>query len=403
MVLLPAAAFGGPPLGSQTDLAAPSSSSLADSAGGRPCSARASLIGAVSTHSLPERTAAARAGTARSSFGGSVSASPTQLLADCMAAVRPAAELSARDHLARDRIGEFQRLARERGTLMAAAALGLASERSGAKAAKGSFMREFFARISEIQGIINAGRADVQLMGQVLEDSLQATTQEQQRETSDRLQSLVQGTNGHIANAKRGMEALKSRSDEEAVRRPNSAEARIRKNMQQAMARKHQQLLLDFQQAQVDYKKALQKRQQKEMELLMPDASAQERADMIEAGETTSLVVAKKMAGAHALLLDEVQRIRDKHQDILRLEASIRDLAQMFQEIAVLVEEQGELLDAIELNVNSAKTYTAQGERELITAKKTQRNTQKWMCCLTMSCMVLLVIVLIPVLLKFGG
>jgi len=199
------------------------------------------------------------------------------------------------------------------------------------------------------------------------------------------------------------MEALKSRSDEEAVRRPNSAEARIRKNMQQAMARKHQQLLLDFQQAQVDYKKALQKRQQKEMELLMPDASAQERADMIEAGETTSLVVAKKMAGAHALLLDEVQRIRDKHQDILRLEASIRDLAQMFQEIAVLVEEQGELLDAIELNVNSAKTYTAQGERELITAKKTQRNTQKWMCCLTMSCMVLLVIVLIPVLLKFGG
>merc|ERR1719373_275093 len=135
----------------------------------------------------------------------------------------------------------------------------------------------------------------------------------------------------------------------------------------------------------------------------MPEASEQERAEMIEAGETTSLVVAKKMAGAHALLLDEVQRIREKHQDILKLEASIADLAQMFNEMAVLVESQGELLDAIELNVGNTKGYTAKAEKELITTKKLQHNTRKWMCCLTVFLMIVVLAILGPVLLKNGG
>merc|ERR1719323_1241857 len=131
------------------------------------------------------------------------------------------------------------------------------------------------------------------------------------------------------------------------------------------MAKKHQQLLLDFQKAQVDFKAALERRQAREMEILMPDATPEERAEMVEAGETTQLIVARKMAGAHALLLDEVQRIREKHEDILRLERSIADLAQMFTEIATLVEAQGEMLDAIEVHVGNTVSYTAKAEKEL--------------------------------------
>merc|ERR1719293_367333 len=111
------------------------------------------------------------------------------------------------------------------------------------------------------------------------------------------------------------------------------------------MAKRQQQLLLDFQQAQVNYKKALEQRQRKEMEILVPEATEEQRERMIEEGETAQVVLARAMAGTHAMLLDEVARIREKHQDILKLEASIADLMQMFQEMAVLVEENGEMLD----------------------------------------------------------
>merc|ERR1712039_14605 len=121
---------------------------------------------------------------------------------------------------------------------------------------------------------------------------------------------------------------------------------------------------------------------------------------MIAEGQTASLLVAQKMAGTHAMLLDEVERIREKHQDILRLERSIADLSQMFQEMAVLVEAQGEMLDAIEVHVHKTKGYTAKAEQQLIETSKTQRNTQKWMCCLTFFLLIVILGILGPVLIK---
>lgn len=327
------------------------------------------------------------------------------------------------ERLVKDRFAEFQALALKNGFagqghqasgsqfLIPRPSVGAVANAEGAGGAgnpfapgvgagANSFMREFFTSVREIQNTLEKGRGNVKLMGAVLEEALQATTQDREQEVSDRLQSLVQETNEYVAAVKLGLESLKLRSEEEASKKHSSAESKIRSNMQQAMAKKHQQLLLDFQKAQIDFKQALVRRQAREMQILMPEATEEERADMIEAGETPSLLVAKKMAGTHALLLDEVQRIREKHQDILRLERSIADLAQMFQEMAVLVEAQGEMLDAIEVHVHKAKGYTAKAQEELITTRKAQHQGRKWMCCITVVMVIVLLSILGPLLIK---
>lgn len=307
--------------------------------------------------------------------------------------------------LVRDRFQEFQSIARERGNISERApdksgSLGSINEKKAEKVNDRGFMRDFFTHVNAIQSVINQGKANVKKMNEVLEEALMATTQDRQKHVSDRLQELVMETNQQVAAVKDGLDRLKAKADVEEAKNSNSSEVKIRRNMQQAMAKKHQQLLLDFQRAQMEFKKALEQRQTREMEILMPEASDEERRDMIEAGETTALVVAKKMAGAHALLLDEVQRIREKHQDILKLEASISDLAQMFQEIAVLVDSQGEMLDTIEGNVGSTKGYVAKAEKELLVAKKQQMKHQRCMCWITIIITILAIIILLPVLLK---
>lgn len=314
------------------------------------------------------------------------------------------------EHLVRDRFAEFQRAAQSRNTLTLGAAQQATTPSASSKAAvvdatnaksgKATFMREFFESINVITTSLNRGRDNVKTMGGLLEEALMATTQDREKDVLGRLQGLVEDTNHHILGVKSGLEELKVRSDEAEKKQPNSAEGKIRRNMQQAMAKKHQQLLQDFQKAQVDFKRALESRQEKEMQLLMPDTTEEERAEMIAEGETTSLIVARKMAGSHAMILDEVERIREKHQDILRLERSIADLAQMFQEMAVLVESQGEMLDAIEVHVHKTKGYTAKAEQQLITTRKTQHNTQKWMCCLTFVLLIVILAILGPVLIK---
>jgi len=260
----------------------------------------------------------------------------------------------------------------------------------------------FFEHIGKIQATLNQGRANVKLMESVLEESLQATTQDKQKEVSGQLRTLADDTKSQLQFIKDALQQLSTRSEEEEKLRPNSAEGRIRVNMQQAVAKKHQQLLVDFQKVQLEYKQSLERRQMQEMEILMPDATPQERADMIEAGENTQLIVARRMAGAHALLLDEVQQISEKHQDILRIEASIADVVQMFEEMALLVKAQGEMLDTIEMHVEKTKDCTAKAEKQLITARKTQRNTQKWMCCIVAVLMVVVLCILGPLLIKSG-
>jgi len=90
----------------------------------------------------------------------------------------------------------------------------------------------------------------------------------------------------------------------------------------------------------------------------------------------------RTVAGTHALLVDEVDRIREKHQDILRLERNVADLHQMFMEMAALVDTQGEMLDVIEENVHNTVESTEKVNEELTTARTVQRSTRKWECCL---------------------
>lgn len=303
------------------------------------------------------------------------------------------------EDLVNDRFAEFQRLAREKGGLPDEQALAkTASKAKGpdptmiGKGGKQGFMRDFFAQISEVDAVLTKGRTSVKRMGEVLEDALQATTQEKEKAVNEQLTDLVNSTNAHLKDAKQRLESLSEEVDAEQSRK------KIRQNLHYAMAKKHQQLLLDFQSAQANFKEALERRQQREMQILLPDASEEEIGEMMAEGQNTSAIIAQKMAGTHALLIDEVQRIREKHQAILNLERSMTDLVQMFQEMAVLVDEQGEMLDAIEVHVHKAAEYTGKAEKVLIDTRKKQHKAQRCMCYLLIVMMILCVAILGPVL-----
>eukprot|EP00927_Polykrikos_kofoidii_P037751 TRINITY_DN31975_c0_g1_i1.p1 TRINITY_DN31975_c0_g1~~TRINITY_DN31975_c0_g1_i1.p1 ORF type:complete len:311 (-),score=82.20 TRINITY_DN31975_c0_g1_i1:57-989(-) len=305
------------------------------------------------------------------------------------------------EYLVNDRMAEFTTLAQSKNTLNPEVDVAPpAPKKKVAESGDPVFMREFFDAVGLVAGNLNKGKANVKLMRAVLQDSLMATTQDKQKAIEDRLNELVQETGELIKYSKVQLELLKTKSETDQGKRCTQAEAKIQANMRQAMAKKQQQLLIDFQKVQLDYKHSLERRQERELAILMPETTENERVSMIEAGQTTEMVLQKKMAGAHALLLDEVQNVRDKHKDILRLEQNIADLSQMFQEMAVLVDAQGEMLDAIEVHVNRAKESTGKAEKELITTRKYQMKNRKMMCCIMVVLMILLLVILGPILLK---
>lgn len=69
--------------------------------------------------------------------------------------------------------------------------------------------------------------------------------------------------------------------------------------------------------------------------------------------------------------------VKCRHEDIVRLEKTIRELHDMFQDLAMLVESQGEMVDHIETNVNSAREHATQALQTVKAAEAAKRRNIK--------------------------
>ena len=58
-------------------------------------------------------------------------------------------------------------------------------------------------------------------------------------------------------------------------------------------------------------------------------------------------------------------QIQNKFEAILKLEKSVNELFELFQEMAVLVQAQGEMLENIEKNLQDTVTYTEKAEKNI--------------------------------------
>ncbi|XP_011618412.1 syntaxin-3-like [Takifugu rubripes] len=71
---------------------------------------------------------------------------------------------------------------------------------------------------------------------------------------------------------------------------------------------------------------------------------------------------------------EALNQIHARHRDIVRLESSIKDLQQVFCDVAALLDSQGELINNIEKNVTSAAEYVGQARAEAHKAVTYKKN-----------------------------
>jgi len=81
---------------------------------------------------------------------------------------------------------------------------------------------------------------------------------------------------------------------------------------------------------------------------------------------------------------------------MLALERSIAGLNQMFLDFALLIEQQGEMLDQIEYNVKEAEDYVDEATQQLVESVALQIGLRKKQClCLILGLVIVGVIALL--------
>ncbi|KAE8661232.1 SYP121 protein [Hibiscus syriacus] len=116
---------------------------------------------------------------------------------------------------------------------------------------------------------------------------------------------------------------------------------------------------------------------------------------LISTGESESFLQKAIEEQGRGRILDTINEIQERHDAVKDLEKNLRELHQVFLDMAVLVQAQGEQLDDIESHVNRANSYVRGGAEKLQTARNYQKNTRKWTCY---AIILLLLIILFVVL-----
>ena len=98
-----------------------------------------------------------------------------------------------------------------------------------------------------------------------------------------------------------------------------------------------------------------------------------------------------------AVVDDLTMAVQSRDQEIIKIAQSIEELGSIFKELAVLVIDQGTILDRIDYNMEAVVEHTKTGIKQLEKAEKSQKNARPLRCimCLSLTIFVLLVILIL--------
>jgi syntaxin 16 len=98
-----------------------------------------------------------------------------------------------------------------------------------------------------------------------------------------------------------------------------------------------------------------------------------------------------------AVVDDLTSMVQSRDEEIIKIAQSIEELGTIFKELAVLVIDQGTILDRIDYNMETVVDHTQTGLQQLERAEQSQKNARPLRCivCLSFTIFALLVILII--------
>ncbi|CDQ61815.1 syntaxin-4 [Oncorhynchus nerka] len=151
---------------------------------------------------------------------------------------------------------------------------------------------------------------------------------------------------------------------------------------------------------QASYRDRNVERIQRQLRITGTNVTDEELDVMLESGQTdvfTQNILIDAKATKQAL-----NEIESRHDEILKLERSIRDLHDMFQYLAMEVEAQGEMVNRIEANVLNSTDYVQKAVVETEKAATYQNKARKKKIWIALCCAILLLILAISLAITFS-
>ncbi|KIK59786.1 hypothetical protein GYMLUDRAFT_44242 [Collybiopsis luxurians FD-317 M1] len=240
----------------------------------------------------------------------------------------------------------------------------------------GDDMSAFYAEISSLQDSIRTFNENVSRIGELHSRSLNNTDDAAAQRNAAQLDELVADTSALSATLKRRIKALERQGG-------SGRDGQIRKQQTALVKSKFVEAIQNYQNVEQQYRTRYKQRMERQFKIVKPDATPEEVKAVVndESGGqifSQALLNSNRYGESRAAY----REVQERHEDIKRIEKTLGELAQLFNDMSVLVEQQDETIQNIETTAATVEKDTEAGlnytEKAVVSARAARR--KRWIC-----------------------
>ncbi|KAH8106711.1 t-SNARE [Cristinia sonorae] len=239
-------------------------------------------------------------------------------------------------------------------------------------------MADFYTEITAIQDSIQQFNANVQRIGELQQRSLNSAGDGSQQDNAvlDDLTSQTRDLGNSIKNQIQKLESQPAQSGEDI---------RMRKNRISFARNKFVESLQNYQQVERDYRAKYKQRVERQFKIVKPDATPEEVSAVVNdvsGGGDQIFAQALTSSTRYGESRAAYREVQDRHEDIRKIERTLEELAQLFNDMSVLVSQQDDSIQAIQTAAGRVEADTEAGLIQTEKAVKSARSARRkrWIC-----------------------
>ncbi|TKS89475.1 Syntaxin-4 Renal carcinoma antigen NY-REN-31 [Collichthys lucidus] len=254
----------------------------------------------------------------------------------------------------------------------------------------------FFKKVHEIhEGLHNLRRMVSDLETKQKTVLGVALPEESMKKELQTLRDEIKTLAGQIQRKLKSIESKKGEEDGKYI----PINLRMQRTQHGVLSREFVELMGHCNTIQAQYRDRNVERIQRQLKITGTNVTDEELDTMLESGQTdvfTQNILIDAKATRQAL-----NEIESRHDEILKLERSIKDLHEMFQYLAMEVEAQGEMVNRIEANIMQSSDYVEKAKENTAKAVTYQQKARKKKFWIAICLAILILILVISLITSF--
>lgn len=272
-------------------------------------------------------------------------------------------------------------------------------------------LQPFHEEMDAIKQAITSMHEYIKTIDEQYKHSLnKSLTAEDRQECASEITSLVNQTGSTSQAIRKRLRRIAEENNTFAENEPTKTSAiRIRIATHQAVTSSFMGAMQKFEDTQERHRDAVRAAVETQLRLMNPDAPDEDIQAALQRGEISDVnsivdnspLLYELPVEEQNALRTQLETLTSRNNDIRDLEQSIVNLHEMFMDMQLLVDKQGDLLNTIEYNVQETKGKAEEGMHQLVEAHDFQRQANKKKWCIAMLIVAVILVITVPILIKY--